>query len=59
MKYSEVARLLSGAGFQARQGKGDHEVWSCGEVTVVFTRTREISPGLVRAVLKAIERSAS
>jgi len=57
--YVEVAGLLKAAGFSPRQGKGDHEVWSNGDVQVVITQTREISPGLVRGVLKAIERSRS
>lgn len=55
MKYRELAKMLKQSGFSSRQGKGDHEVWSNGSVTVVLTQTREISPGLVRKALKAIE----
>lgn len=55
MKYRELAKLLKQAGFTPRQGKGDHEVWSNGAHQVVLTQTREVSPGLVRKALKAIE----
>lgn len=34
-----------------------HEVWSKGSQQVVITQTRDVSPGLVRNVLKAIEAS--
>lgn len=57
MKYRELAQLLREAGFESRQGKGDHEVWSKGAVQVSITQTREISPGLTRKALNAIERS--
>lgn len=55
MKYNELAAKLRAAGFTSRQGKGDHQVWSKGTHTVVLTQTREVSPGLVRKALKAIE----
>lgn len=58
MKYRELVKLLRQAGFVPRQGKGDHEVWSNGPHQVVITQTREISPGLVRKALKAIEEAA-
>lgn len=58
MKYRELASLLRDAGFVSREGKGDHEVWSKGAERVVITQTREVSPGLVRKALQAIERSA-
>ena len=57
MKYRDLAKLLRQAGFSARQGKGDHEVWSNGPHQVVLTQTREVSPGLVRKALKAIEET--
>ena len=57
MKYRELVRLLTEAGFTHRRGKGDHEVWRNGAVSVSITRTREVSPGLVGKALKAIERS--
>lgn len=58
MKYRELVKLLQVAGFTARQGKGDHEVWTHGSERVVITQTREVSPGLVRKALQSIERSA-
>lgn len=57
MKYRDLAGLLKAAGFEPRQGKGDHEVWARGAERVVITQTREISPGLVRHAFAAIERS--
>jgi predicted RNA binding protein YcfA (HicA-like mRNA interferase family) len=57
MRYTALTALLREAGFTARQGKGDHEVWSLGPHRVVITQTRDISPGLVRQALKAIEAS--
>jgi len=55
MKHRDLARLLKQAGFTPRQGKGDHEVWSKDAHQVVLTQTREVSPGLVRKALNAIE----
>lgn len=57
MKYRELAKLLKDAGFVKRQGKGDHEVWRCGSVSVSITHTRTVSFGVTRKALKAIERS--
>lgn len=57
MRYRDLARLLKEAGFTSRPGKGDHEVWSNGPLSVSVTRTREVSPGLVRKALNAIEES--
>lgn len=55
MKYRDLVKLLHQGGFAARQGKGDHEVWTNGSHQVVITQTREISPGLVRKALDAID----
>ena len=57
MKYRELVRLLTEAGFAPRRGKGDHEVWRNGAVSVTITRTREVSPKVTRDALRAIERS--
>ncbi|QPK80777.1 type II toxin-antitoxin system HicA family toxin [Schaalia sp. ZJ405] len=58
MPYRKLAKLLKKAGFASRQGKGDHEVWRHETgISVSITRTVEISPGLVRKALKAIEES--
>ena len=59
MKYRELARKLTEAGFTSRQGKGSHEVWRNGEVTVTITQAREVSPKVTRDALNAIERSKS
>lgn len=57
MRYRDLARLLREAGFTSRQGKGNHEVWRNGPVSVAITQTRDISPKVVRDALRAIERS--
>ena len=57
MRYRELVKLLRAAGFTARQGEGGHEGWTKGDVQVSITQTREISPGLTRKALQAIERS--
>ena len=54
----KLVKLLRQAGFASRQGKGDHEVWAKGTYQVVITQTREVSPGLVRKALKAIEEAS-
>lgn len=58
MRYRDLAKLLSEAGFTSSPGTGDHEKWSYPgiERPVVITRPGEVSPGLVRKALKAIER---
>jgi predicted RNA binding protein YcfA (HicA-like mRNA interferase family) len=50
MKYRELTRAMKAAGCTSRQGKGDHEVWTCpcGQHSTVITQTTMISPGLVR-----------
>ncbi len=59
MRDRELVKLRRAAGFTARQGKGDHEVWRKGDGQVSITQTREISPALARNALQAIERSKS
>lgn len=58
MKYRKLAGMLREAGFDSRQGKGDHEVWSKGPLHVSITRTREVSPGLTAKALKAIREAS-
>jgi predicted RNA binding protein YcfA (HicA-like mRNA interferase family) len=50
-------RLLGAAGFRASEGRGDHEKWSHPQLArpVVITQSREISPGVVRNALRAID----
>lgn len=57
MKYRDLVKLLVAAGFTSEQGKGDHEKWDAPgrERPVVITQTREVSPGLTRKALQAIE----
>ena len=57
MRYRELAKLLRDAGCTARQGKGGHEVWRNGSVTVTIGQARTVSPKVVRDALRAIERS--
>lgn len=57
MKYRDLARLLRGAGFTSRPGKGDHEVWRNASVTVTITTKQIVSPKVTRDALNAIERS--
>ncbi|WP_030015524.1 type II toxin-antitoxin system HicA family toxin [Curtobacterium sp. S6] len=58
MKYKELAKRLRAAGFSATSGKGDHEIWRYPGIDrpVVVTRTREVSPAIVRNALQAIEK---
>lgn len=57
MKYRDLAKLLSDAGFTPRPGKGDHENWSAPGFPrlVTITKPGEVSPGLTRKALKAIK----
>lgn len=57
MRYKALTAMLREAGFTSREGKGDHENWSRGPHRVTITETRDVSPGLVRKALKAIEAS--
>lgn len=58
MKYRDLVKLLKDSGFIfAREGKGDHEVWEHEALSrpVIITHTREVSPGVTRNALKAID----
>lgn len=57
MRYRDLVKLLKSSGSESRQGKGDHEVWTTGQIQVSITQTSEISPGPVRKAMKAIEGS--
>lgn len=52
-----MVKLLKRAGFTQSQGRGDHEKWSHPKLNrpVIITQTRELSPGVTRIALKAIE----
>jgi len=58
MKYRELTRLLRQAGFTARPGKGNHEVWNGPRGTrAVIVKDTECSPAVTRDALQAIENS--
>jgi len=50
MTYKAITRALREQGCTSAMGKGDHEKWfcPCGQHMTVITKTREVSPGLVR-----------
>lgn len=56
MTYRALTGALRAAGCTSRQGKGDHEKWSCpcGKHMTVVTQTREVSPGLVRQAIQRL-----
>lgn len=58
MKYRNLAKLLRQAGFTRSQGKGDHELWKYPGIDrpLVIPRVREVSPGVTRNALKAIDK---
>lgn len=48
MKYRDLVALMRRLGCTHRQGKGDHEVWSCcAKHKTTITMTENISTGLV------------
>ena len=58
MKYRDLVKELRQAGFTARPGKGDHEVWSGpnGARAVIVVDT-ECSPAVTRGALRAIKEA--
>ncbi|MEA5659260.1 MAG: type II toxin-antitoxin system HicA family toxin [Cutibacterium granulosum] len=50
MKYRDVAKLLSKAGFTKSRVRGDHERWDNGPHHITITHSREVSAGVVRQV---------
>jgi len=56
-KYRQMTKRMRTLGCTSRQGKGDHEVWTCpcGKHRTSITRTREVSPGLVRQTIQRLE----
>lgn len=57
MKYRDLARALRAAGFQPEPGKGDHEKWVAPDGShVTIVRANEVSPGVTRQALLAIQR---
>lgn len=56
VKYRLLAKRLRAAGCTPSPGKGDHEKWRCpcGSHLAVITKTREVSPGVVRDTEKKL-----
>ena len=56
-KYRKIAKALTDLGCTSREGKGDHEVWTCpcGEHQTALTQTREISAGVLRTSARRLE----
>lgn len=50
MKYRDIRKAMLAQGCTMRPGKGDHENWycPCGKHMATVTKTREVSPGVVR-----------
>jgi predicted RNA binding protein YcfA (HicA-like mRNA interferase family) len=58
MKYRNLARLLKMAGFELRQGRGDHEVWAHRNgVSVTITHKIECSAAVTKAALRALKEA--
>ena len=57
MKYRDVAKLLSKAGFTKSRVRGDHERWDNGPHHITITHSREVSAGVDRQVLAAIKEA--
>ena len=56
MRLIEVVRLLSENGFVMLRSNG-HMVYGNGTVRVALAHDRNVAPGVVRQVFKAIEQS--
>ena len=56
IKYRDLAALLRTNGCTRKQGRGDHEKWSCpcGAHMAVITHQREVSPGVTRDTEKKL-----
>lgn len=54
MKYRDMERALRRQGCEPLRMRGDHETWRCpcGKHRVTLTRSREVSPGIVRDAIK-------
>ena len=58
MKYRDLAKLLRDAGFTARPGKGDHEVWDGpNDARAVLVCDTECSPKVTRDALQALHQA--
>ena len=53
MKTREVIQLLASKGF-ALVRSGEHQVYKCGDIIAIVPHCREVSPGVMRQIFKAI-----
>lgn len=53
MKRNDVERMLLASGFTLLRNSS-HIVYGKGNVRVILSHSREVSPGMMRAVYKAI-----
>ena len=57
IKTKEVKRILTNIGaVYKRAGKGSHEIWILKDKTFVIPLHKEVSPGVLRDIEKAIEQ---
>lgn len=57
IKTKDVKRVLSAIGCTyKRPGKGSHEVWCLKDKVFVIPLHREVSPGVLRDIEKAIDK---
>jgi hypothetical protein len=56
MQYRDLARALLDNGCTPKEGKGDHQKWSCpcGKHMGVVVEARIVSPGVVRDTIKKL-----
>ncbi len=57
IRTKDVKRILSQLGAQyKRSGKGSHEIWQLDSKVFVIPLHKEVSPGVLRDIERAIER---
>jgi len=56
IRTKEVKRILTNIGATyKRQGKGSHEIWCLKDKVFVIPLHKEVSPGVLRDIEKAIQ----
>jgi hypothetical protein len=58
MKHRDVVKALRRNGCTMRQGRGDHEVWTCGcdlKHTDAIRDDTDVSPGVIRSLIDKME----
>jgi len=57
IRLRDVQRILQSIGaYHLRAGKGSHQIWQFGSIIFVVPEHREVSPGVLRDIEKAIQR---